>query len=100
MMATPFTALNKAFMPFRKLLTGRPVVATFQVNRRCNSACGYCDLPLNVGRYKMTREEIQGVFFGLYCDGVRFVLVQGRAVVAARSAGDPRRPLYDRFISH
>jgi len=58
-------------------MAGRPVLATFQVNLRCNSACGYCDLPLNVGRYEMTREEIQRVFSCLYRDGVRFVLVQG-----------------------
>ena len=61
----------------RNLLVGRPVLATFQVNLRCNSACGYCHLPLNVGRYEMTREEIQRVFSCLYGDGVRFLLVQG-----------------------
>ena len=76
-MAVPFTALNRALKPVRNLLAGRPVLATFQVNLRCNSACGYCDLPLNVGRYEMTREEILGVFSRLYRDGVRFVLVQG-----------------------
>ncbi len=77
MLAAPFTVLNQALKPFRNLLAGRPVLATFQVNLRCNSACGYCDLPLNVGRYEMTREEIQRAFSGLYRDGVRFVLVQG-----------------------
>ncbi len=57
---------------------GRPAcIAMFQVNLRCNSACGHYDLPLNVGRYELTREEIQRVFFCLYRDGVRFVLVQG-----------------------
>ena len=76
-MAVPFTVLDRALKPFRNLVTGRPVLATFQVNLRCNSSCGYCDLPLNVGRYEMTREEIQGVFSGLFRDGVRFVLVQG-----------------------
>jgi len=53
------------------------VLATFQVNLRCDSACGYCDLPLNVGRYEMTRKEMRGVFSCLYRDGIRFVLVQG-----------------------
>jgi MoaA/NifB/PqqE/SkfB family radical SAM enzyme len=77
MMAAPFTALNSALKPFTNLIAGRPVLATFQVNLRCNSVCGYCDLPLNVGRYEMTREEIQRVFSCLYRDGVRFVLVQG-----------------------
>ncbi|MEP6933211.1 MAG: radical SAM protein [Nitrospirota bacterium] len=76
-MTAHFTALNRVLKPFTNLMAGRPVLATFQVNFRCNSACGYCDLPLNVGRYEMTREEIQRVFSSLYRDGVRFVLVQG-----------------------
>ena len=76
-MTAPFTTLDQALKPFMNLIAGRPVLATFQVNLRCNSACGYCDLPLNVGRYEMTREEIQGVFSDLYRHGVRFVLVQG-----------------------
>ncbi|THI84965.1 MAG: radical SAM protein [Nitrospira sp. CG24A] len=77
MMAAPLALLNQALTPVINLMAGRPVLATFQVNLRCNSACGYCDLPLNVGRYEMTREEIKRVFSGLYRDGVRFVLVQG-----------------------
>jgi len=76
-MAMPFTALNRTLKPFRNLLAGRPALATLRVNLRCHSACGYCDLPLNVGRYEMTRKEIRGVFSCLYRDGVRFVLVQG-----------------------
>lgn len=76
-MATPLTVLGQSLKPFRNLWAGRPVLATLQVNLRCNSACGYCDLPLNVGRYEMTREEILRVFSRLYRDGVRFVLVQG-----------------------
>jgi MoaA/NifB/PqqE/SkfB family radical SAM enzyme len=76
-MTFPVTFLNQALRPFGNLLACRPILATFQVNLRCNSACGYCDLPLNVGRYEMTREEIHGVFSRLYRDGVRFVLVQG-----------------------
>ena len=76
-MAAPFAVLNNTLKPIKNLLAGRPVLATFQVNLRCNSACGYCDLPLNVGRYEMAREEIQRVFSGLYRDGVRFALVQG-----------------------
>jgi len=59
------------------LVIGRPVLAIFQACLRCNSSCGYCKLPLNLGRYEMTREEIQGVFTGLYRDGLRFVFVQG-----------------------
>ena len=52
-MAMPFTVMN------RVLLAGRPVLVTFQVNLRCNSACGYCDLPLDVGQYEMTQKEIR-----------------------------------------
>jgi len=69
--------LKQAFKPFGNLITGRPVLATFQVNLKCNSACGYCDLPLNVGRYEMSREEIRRVFTALHVEGVRFVLIQG-----------------------
>jgi len=76
-MTVALSVLNRVFTPLRNLLTGRPVLATFQVNLRCNSACGYCDLPLNVGRYEMSREEIHRVFSLLYRDGIRFVLVQG-----------------------
>ncbi len=63
--------------PLGNLLRGKPLLAIFEVNLRCNSACGYCGLPLNEGRYEMTREEISRVFAGLYRDGVRFVFVQG-----------------------
>ncbi len=69
--------IGRVLAPVRNLLAGRPVLATFQVNLRCNSACGYCDLPLNAGRYEMARDEIRRVFSGLYGEGVRFVLVQG-----------------------
>jgi MoaA/NifB/PqqE/SkfB family radical SAM enzyme len=76
-MTVSFTALVRALKPVSNLQAGQPVLATFQINLRCNSACGYCDLPLNAGRYEMTRDEIRGVFSCLYHEGVRFVLVQG-----------------------
>lgn len=76
-MAIPIIRLAEAMKPAWNLVAARPVLATFQVNLRCNSACGYCDLPLNVGRYEMSREEIRQIFTGLYREGVRFVLVQG-----------------------
>ena len=44
-MAELFKVLNHALKPIKNLLAGRPVLATFQVNLHCNSACGYCDLP-------------------------------------------------------
>lgn len=72
-----FAMISDCARPLANLLRGRPVLATFQVTLRCNSACGYCDLPLNQGRYELTREEIRDIFGQLYADGIRFVLVQG-----------------------
>lgn len=63
--------------PILNLLQQRPVLAVFEVNLQCNSQCAYCDLPLNVGRYEMSREEISDIFSGLYQDGVRYIFVQG-----------------------
>ncbi|MCC6139229.1 MAG: radical SAM protein [Nitrospira sp.] len=71
------TALRTLYAPVRNLLRGRPLLAVFQVCLRCNSNCGYCNLPLNQGRYEMTRGEIRRVFTGLYRDGVRAVFLQG-----------------------
>jgi len=68
---------NAAWRPLLNIIQGRPILAIFEVCLRCNSACGYCGLPLNEGRYEMTREEIRRVFAGLYRDGLRFVFVQG-----------------------
>ncbi len=59
------------------LVCRRPLLAIFQACLRCNSSCGYCNLPLNVGRYEMSRDEIRQVFTGLYGEGVRFVFLQG-----------------------
>jgi len=61
----------------RNLATGKPLLAIFEVNLRCNSACGYCALPLNRGRYEMTRAEIRAVFARLSRGGLRIVFVQG-----------------------
>lgn len=63
--------------PATNLVVGRPLLAIFEVCLRCNSACGYCDLPLNEGRYEMTREEIHRVFVHLYEQGIRFLFIQG-----------------------
>lgn len=59
------------------LVFQRPLLAVFQTNLRCNSSCGYCNLPLNEGRYEMTGDEIRHVFTGLYEEGLRFVFLQG-----------------------
>jgi MoaA/NifB/PqqE/SkfB family radical SAM enzyme len=61
----------------RNLLTRKPLLAIFEVCLRCNSACGYCDLPLNVGRYELSREEIRRVFQHLHDHGLRFLFIQG-----------------------
>jgi len=63
--------------PLKNLMTGRPVLAIFEICLRCNSSCGYCDLPLNIGRYEMTRQEIHQVFTRLYEDGLRYIFIQG-----------------------
>jgi MoaA/NifB/PqqE/SkfB family radical SAM enzyme len=66
----------------------RPLLAVFQVNLRCNSSCGYCNLPLNIGRHEMSRQEIRNVFAGLYNDGLRFVFVQGGEPLLRRDLTD------------
>ncbi|MGH7166299.1 MAG: radical SAM protein, partial [Nitrospiraceae bacterium] len=70
-------SLRTRAKPLLNVIKGKPVLAVFEVCLRCNSTCGYCNLPLNVGRYEMTRGEIRRVFTGLYRDGLRFVFVQG-----------------------
>lgn len=63
--------------PLANLVSGRPLLAIFEVSLTCNSACGYCNLPLNIGRYEMSRAEIYRVFSALHAYGLRFVFVQG-----------------------
>ena len=69
--------INQITRPLTNALADRPLLAILEVCLRCNSACGYCDLPLNQGRYEMTRDEIRRVFRHLYQEGLRFVFVQG-----------------------
>ena len=63
--------------PSLNLFTGKPVVAIFEITLICNSACGYCDLPLNQGRPEMSRREIRRIFGDLHRDGIRFLFIQG-----------------------
>ena len=77
------------------LVLRRPLLAVFQVNLRCNSSCGYCNLPLNVGRYEMSREEIRAVFTNLYQDGLRLVFVQGGEPLLRRDLIDILQDLHD-----
>ena len=63
--------------PALNVLTSNPVLAIFEVNMKCNQACGFCDLPLNRGRYEMSQNEIRRVFGDLFAEGLRYVIVQG-----------------------
>ena len=70
--------LSSIARPLRNLAQGRPVLAIFEACLRCNSNCGYCDLPLNKGRYELSRHEIRQVFTKLYQEnGIRYLFVQG-----------------------
>ena len=71
------SSLHKSIKPVTNLLSKKPILVIFEVCLRCNSKCGYCDLPLNEGREELTREEIKTIFQGLYKEGVRFVFLQG-----------------------
>ncbi len=88
-------SIRAAVKPLSNLVQGKPLLAIFEVNLRCNSACGYCGLPLNEGRYEMTREEIRRVFAGLYRDGLRFVFVQGGEPLLRRDLPDVLGDLHE-----
>jgi MoaA/NifB/PqqE/SkfB family radical SAM enzyme len=74
--------------PLWSLARGRPVMAVFEICLRCNSRCGYCDLPLNQGCYEMSRDEIREVFTDLYRDGLRYLFVQGGEPLVRRDTLD------------
>jgi MoaA/NifB/PqqE/SkfB family radical SAM enzyme len=59
------------------LIKGKPVLAIFEFTLMCNSACGYCDLPLNQKRYELGRAEIKRIFTDLYRSGIRHIFIQG-----------------------
>ena len=79
----------------RNLVLRRPLLAIFQVNLRCNSSCGYCNLPLNVGRYEMSRDEIRRVFTALYHDGLRVVFLQGGEPLLRRDLPEILQDLHE-----
>lgn len=87
--------LRTISQPVLNLFQGRLILAVFEVCLRCNSACGYCNLPLNVGRYEMTREEIRRVFSNLYQSGLRFVFVQGGEPLLRRDLPDILEDLHE-----
>ena len=61
----------------KNIILGKPVLAIFEVCLRCNSACRYCDLPLNQGRSELTRTQIYSIFSDLFDHGLRYVFLQG-----------------------
>ena len=63
--------------PLVNVLQKKPLLAIFEINLQCNSKCGYCDLPLNEGRYELSRNEIREIFSDLYLRGLRYVFIQG-----------------------
>ena len=64
--------------PLGNLIRRRPILAIFEVCLRCNSNCGYCNLPLNKGHYELSRAEIRKVFTRLYQEnGIRYLFIQG-----------------------
>jgi MoaA/NifB/PqqE/SkfB family radical SAM enzyme len=69
--------LAERVRPLLNLVAGKPVAAIFEITLLCNSACGYCDLPLNQGRRELSRHEIRRIFGDLYRDGIRFLFIQG-----------------------
>lgn len=71
------STIKKIAKPIKNIIQKKPVLAIFEVCMRCNSQCGYCDLPLNEGRKELNREEIKTIFTDLYNEGVRFVFLQG-----------------------
>lgn len=79
---------RETIQPVWSLARGRPLMAVFEICLRCNSRCGYCDLPLNQGRYEMTREEIREIFTDLYRDGLRYLFVQGGEPLVRRDTLD------------
>ena len=77
-----------ALQPIKNIISGKPVLAIFEVCLRCNSACRYCDLPLNQGRAELSRSQINSIFSDLFDHGLRYVFLQG---------GEPlvRKDLFD-----
>ena len=72
------SSLSQRIRPLWNLVRGRPILAIFEACLRCNSNCGYCNLPLNQGHPELTRKEIREVFARLYQDnGIRYLFVQG-----------------------
>ncbi len=80
--------LTEAAKPMLNLLKERPILAVFEVCLRCNSSCGYCNLPLNQGRYELSRSEIMRVFGHLYGEGLRLLFIQGGEPLLRRDLAD------------
>jgi len=70
-------SIAKNLKPVANIIQQKPILAIFEVCLRCNSQCGYCDLPLNEGRKEVSREQIKKIFSELYEEGIRIVFLQG-----------------------
>lgn len=69
--------INDKIKPIANIVQGKPLMAVYEINLKCNSKCTYCDLPLNQGRYELSRQQINDIFTGLYQEGLRYVFLQG-----------------------
>lgn len=69
--------LKDKIKPIANIVQGKPLMAVYEINLKCNSKCTYCDLPLNQGRYELSRQQINDIFTGLYQEGLRYVFLQG-----------------------
>lgn len=69
--------LKDKIKPIANIVQGKPLMAVYEINLKCNSKCTYCDLPLNQGRYELSRKQISDIFTGLYKEGLRYVFLQG-----------------------
>ncbi len=81
--------------PLINLVRSQPLLAIFEVCLRCNSACGYCDLPLNQGREELSRDEIKTIFTDLYADGIRFLFIQGGEPLVRRDLLEVLQDLHE-----
>ena len=86
--------INK-LKPFINLVRGRPLMAVYEINLSCNSQCAYCDLPLNQGRYELSRQQIKTVFTDLYKEGLRYIFLQGGEPTLRKDLPEVLADLYE-----
>ena len=87
--------LKQKLKPLLNLIQKKPLMAVFEINLSCNSQCAYCDLPLNQGRYELSRAEIKDIFSRLYSDGLRYLFLQGGEPTLRKDLTDIMRDLHE-----